>query len=98
MDSYYEGITELREASSIEEINELLKDGFQILRIADRTTTDLQTKSIVTSPLYIVGRKTTTNQKATTKEKVSIPVIQWTEKNENFSWAFVTDRESQSLR
>ncbi|MDG6923923.1 MAG: hypothetical protein JRN67_11610 [Nitrososphaerota archaeon] len=90
MEGYYEGLTELREVGSIGDANKLLKDGFQILRIADRTTTDLQTKSVITAPLYILGRKgtvkeqvitqkVTTEQKSPTleKEQHKVPNVQW---------------------
>ncbi|MDG6996412.1 MAG: hypothetical protein JRN52_10865 [Nitrososphaerota archaeon] len=97
MEGYYEGLNELREASSVDDVNKLLKEGFQVLRIADRTTTDLLTKSVITAPLYIMGKKANAEQAVITQkvitESVKVPALEWREKDDSFSWAFVGDRE-----
>jgi hypothetical protein len=54
---YYSGIKQLRECRSVSEANELLAQGYEVLRIAELGNLDLAAKQATSSLVYILGMR-----------------------------------------
>lgn len=93
---YYEGINQIYEVFSSASANELLSQGFELLKIDTVTALSSLSKDAteVRKLVYVLGKK---GQPAKTapKEEIRIPELEWHDKegNEAFSWAWVGNRD-----